>query len=55
MQVYVIVQAMISGVYRFVDVKKTKGQAIELISELIAINASVGVVEVSYKLIEKNI
>ena len=54
-KVYVVVQALISGPYRFVDVKKTKGQATALVKELTENNAYVGVTEVNYKIIEKEI
>ncbi len=55
MRVYVIVQVSVWGIYRFVDVKKTKGQASALITELETLNKSVGVHEVEYKVIKKQI
>lgn len=52
MKVYVVVNGLHD---RFVDVKKTDKEANKLINELIADNASVGVKEVKYRVIEKEL
>ena len=50
-----IVQPLKEGPYRFVDVKGTKKEADDLVTELKKLNESVRVPEGQCKIIEKNI
>lgn len=52
MKIYVVVNGLHD---RFVDVKKTEKEANKLITELIEDNASVGVIGVKYRVIEKEV